>query len=119
MGNDPAWGGGAHEQGQDDLGWGDAGAGGAPNYSWHDAPFQEHQYQQPPMPPPGHNYVPYEEFRTLVSRVGDVESTLQSVNHNVDTLTHNFGNFMTHFPDYYQQQHQHQQLPPHGGGSDA
>jgi hypothetical protein len=42
-----------------------------------------------------------------------VEKTLHGVNTSIDALIQNFGNFMTHFPDYYQQQ------PPQDGGGDA
>jgi hypothetical protein len=58
---------------------------------------------------PGYDYVPREEYDTLVGRVGDVESTLQDVNSNVMSLTQSFSEFSTHFQTYYP--------PPQGGGS--
>ncbi|KAK1619456.1 hypothetical protein QYE76_024973 [Lolium multiflorum] len=72
---------------------------------------QDHQYQQPPQQSymqqqPGYDYVPREEYDTLVGRVGDVESMLQYVNSNVLSLTQSFSEFSTHFQTYYP--------PPHG-----
>ncbi|KAK1621350.1 hypothetical protein QYE76_026867 [Lolium multiflorum] len=77
-------------------------------------PHQYHQYQQPPQQPymqphPGYDYIPREEYDTLVSRVGDVESTLQDVNTNVMSLTQSFSEFSTTFQTYYP--------PQQGGGS--
>ena len=90
----------------DDQQWG---------YQGWDKYGQAHQYQQyqqlpqqPCMQPqPGYDYVPREEYDTLVGRVGDVESTLQDVNANVLSLTQSFSEFTTSFQTYYP--------PPHGG----
>jgi hypothetical protein len=53
------------------------------------------------QPQPGYDYVPREEYDTLVSRVGDMESTLHDVNTNVLSLTQSFSEFSTTFQTYY------------------
>ncbi|KAK1661542.1 hypothetical protein QYE76_049701 [Lolium multiflorum] len=92
--------------GDDDQQWG--------NHGWDDygQAQQYQQYQQPPQQPymqpqPGYDYVPMEEYDTLVAHVGDMESTLQDVNTNVLYLTQSFSEFITNFQTYYP--------PPHGG----
>jgi hypothetical protein len=74
----PAWEGhGGHYQG--DAAW--------ENFGYQQPPqYQQQQWQQP-EPQPRHNYVPYDQYQTLVHHVGNVESTLQDVNSNIDTLS--------------------------------
>jgi hypothetical protein len=59
------------------------------------------------QPQPRYDYVPREEYDTLVGRVGDMESTLQDVNANVMSLTQSISKFTASFQTYYP--------PPHGG----
>jgi hypothetical protein len=59
------------------------------------------------QPQPGYDYVPREEYNTLLGRVGGAESTLQDVNANVMSLTQSLSEFTTSFQTYYP--------PPHGG----
>ncbi len=49
------------------------------------------------QPQPGYDYVPREEYDTLVGHVGDMESTLHDVNANVLSLTQSFSEFSTSF----------------------
>jgi hypothetical protein len=107
-GGDVAWEQHDDQAGDDDQQWGGQG--------WDDF-GQDHQYQQYQQPPPpqkpymkqqsGYDYIPREEYDTLVGRIGDVESMLQDVNTNVMSLTQSFSEFTTHFLAYYS--------PPHGG----
>jgi hypothetical protein len=79
----------------------------------HEHQFYQQQQYVPPVPPPGHNYVPYEQYNTLVTCVGDVENTLHDVNANVVNLTQSFTHFMDEFPNYYPHQNQ-----PRNDGND-
>ena len=56
----------------------------------------------PNQPPQGQRYVPYEEFLQLSQSVGEVDNTLHGVHEDVNTLSFNFNNFMSNFPNYYQ-----------------
>ena len=62
----------------------------------------------------GQQYVPYEEFLQLSQHVGEVDNTLHGVHEDVNTLSFNFNNFMSNFPNFYQQ---YQQQPPLGGNN--
>jgi spore coat protein CotH len=51
------------------------------------------------QPQPGYDYVPSEEYDTLLGHFGDVDSTLQDV--NTLYLTKSFSEFSTNFQNYY------------------
>jgi hypothetical protein len=93
-GGDPAWKGQQHDE--DDLGWDDFGA--AHQHQFQNPAFQAPQY--PSDPPVGHNYVPYDQFQTLVYRVGEVECTLDEANYNIDSPSASFYNFMGNYQHY-------------------
>jgi hypothetical protein len=44
-----------------------------------------------------HNYVPYDEYQSLVGHVEAVDQTLQDANNNINILTTDFHNYMTNF----------------------
>jgi hypothetical protein len=95
-GGDASWEKHNDQAGDDDQQWEGQG--------WDDF-GQAHQYQQYQQPPPqtymqsqsGYVYVSREEYDTLVSCIGDMESTLHNVYSNVLSLTQSFSKFSTTF----------------------